>query len=68
VSFRKKEQLYGLVSGALELPDAYADSGSGLSAPVKTALMYIQNCRQDIRVSAPPGGECVCFSLLTIPS
>jgi hypothetical protein len=52
VSFRKKEQLFGLVGAALELPGAYAEgvAAGGLSAPVKTALVYIQNCRNDIRV------------------
>jgi hypothetical protein len=52
VSFRKKEQLYSLVSGALDLPGAYAEGAAagGLSVPVKTALAYIQNCRKDIRV------------------
>mmetsp|Transcript_31174 Transcript_31174/g.52609 ORF Transcript_31174/g.52609 Transcript_31174/m.52609 type:complete len:877 (+) Transcript_31174:43-2673(+) len=50
ISFKKKEKLYQLVQGAMELDGAYAEgSNFALSQGVKTALLYIDNLRRDIR-------------------
>ena len=52
IDFKKKERLNALVAQALQLEGAFAESGNAvLSEGVKTALLYIGNCQQDVGVS-----------------
>jgi len=66
ISFKKKAKIYQLVEEMMNMDDAYdalSSSSSSSSSPsastksyslsegMKTALLYINNCRKDIRVS-----------------
>lgn len=52
LNFKKKEKIAMLVSDALlNRENGYLEAVKSVSEGVKTAVIYINNCKKDIRVS-----------------
>ena len=52
MNFKKKEKIAMLVSDALlNRENGYLEAVKSVSEGVKTAVIYINNCKKDIRVS-----------------